>query len=127
MREIKFRAWDILKKEMCWVDEWNPVNMIVRALRPNAKPHRISGDSNHSVLMQYTGLKDKNGKEIYEEDVVKYQVANSDIHSLGKVYFNESNATFKVDYYTFDKVYKTNLEIIGNVFENPELLESEGK
>ena len=72
---------------------------------------------------QYTGLKDKNGKKIFEGDTVWF----SDEKERGVVYFDNSCARFAVRFDTFDAafdhLYSNELEIIGNVHDNPELME----
>ncbi|MDO4912985.1 MAG: YopX family protein [Bifidobacteriaceae bacterium] len=82
------------------------------------------------ILMQSTGLKDKNGKEIYEGDIVKYKyVVNA---FTGAVTYNKDFAGFGlVDdggyFFTFgelaEDIYFSSLEVVGNIYENPELLE----
>lgn len=75
-------------------------------------------ENDGDILMQFTGLKDKNGKEIYEGDIVRcFDTAGE------KVYDRE------VDFYGFrDEIWsnetdgKTKVEIIGNIYSNPELL-----
>ena len=62
MRKIKFRAWNNVLNKMY---SWNEF------LDTNMKQTFIAPESTAMILMQYTGLKDKNGKEIYEGDIVK--------------------------------------------------------
>ena len=72
---------------------------------------------------QYTGLKDKNGKKIFEGDTVWF----GDEKERGVVYFDNSCSRFAVRFDTFDAafdhLYSNELEIIGNVHDNHELME----
>lgn len=75
------------------------------------------------VLMQYTGLTDKNGKEIYEGDIVKSEQWTPEIY---RVWFSRggfcfSNDTTDIEYVN-DAKYLEQFEVIGNIYENPELL-----
>jgi len=78
-----------------------------------------------STVGQYTGLKDKNGKEICEGDIVRHSLFKQDYKFLVK-YFEES-ASFRycsgATQFTFDSVHCKYFEIIGNIHDNPELLE----
>lgn len=69
---------------------------------------------NAGVLMQYTGLKDKNGVEIYEGDVLKGNTKNN------SVFWNEKLMQWQTDSVMLWAYYEP--EIIGNIYENPELL-----
>ncbi|KPD05314.1 hypothetical protein AM501_27420 [Aneurinibacillus migulanus] len=81
-----------------------------------------------AVFRQYTGLKDKNGKEIYEGDIVTGK-RDSHWHDgyekvYAKVYFSDSNLGFMVDGMGGGYLHDIeDIEVIGNVFEHPELLE----
>lgn len=132
MRQIKFRAWDDLHNKMYQVSdiEWDAdVRMWVTADDGNNGIELIDEEAH---LMQYTGLKDKNGREIYEGDIVRW----GDMVGLGHekpvrvavvrfdpdICFDSNVGIF--DYGNF--VYKETdkyLTVIGNVFENPELME----
>ena len=111
MREIKFRAWD--GEEMTDWDEFDGGDMTLEQF--------FAPDVPVWNVMQFTGLKDKNGKEIYERDVVK-----GNEHFIEQVHFkngcwytSEDSSTMKVKLFDWDDI-----EIIGNIYENPELLTS---
>lgn len=75
-------------------------------------------------LMQFTGLKDKNGKEIYEGDILTHHYH----HENGVMEFNERRASFELKYFqdgSYQEMFlieAPHFEIIGNVYETPELL-----
>ena len=125
MREIKFRAWS---------KEEGMINVARLDIADGSLYKRlITGKAydywNDVILMQYTGLKDKNGTEIYEGDIVKY--ANELENGIFEVKYGSCRfyglwieATF-MDI-TTDLFYlgcSNELEVIGNVYQNPELLE----
>ena len=125
MREIKFRAWDKVCREMFYNSELANGDMMVICLDGEIQ---LSDDDTYKpddfILMQYTGLKDKNGKEIYEGDV---------LHCDGfwnlYVVWDEGNARFAflcTDWVvTQGHPIQPNISsycIIGNIYENPELL-----
>jgi uncharacterized phage protein (TIGR01671 family) len=113
MREIKFRAWN--KVDNCWVSSQNEQSQT-----------RLNYDSNHLVywnnyeLSQYTGSKDKNRKEAYHKDIFLINNHNKpyviEWNFGGWGYYNE-NQIWIFLYRLRDK-----FEIIGNKFENPELI-----
>nr|DAY39436.1 MAG TPA: YopX protein [Caudoviricetes sp.] len=112
-REIKFRAWDEVSEKML---NWNYF------LDTNMKNTFIAPESTGIILMQYTGLDDKNGKEIYEGDIAKYE------NMIGKIMF--FNGSFILsDFEETEEwelgVINEELEIMGDIYNNPELLEGE--
>lgn len=119
MREIKFRAWDKKGKEMFRVAMISFLDKGEMILTGRGG----STDNKTTILMQFTGLHDKNNKEIWEGDIVK--TINNEI---GKVVF--SIGGFWSEYlwpHNWDPMYPAELinekcEVIGNIYENPELL-----
>ena len=94
-REIKFRIWDIENKEMLEVQEldFEPTFYGGRiAIRPDQ--YNDYFDTEDMILMQYTGLHDKNGKEIYEGDIIR--IKNSLIEIEGEVIFDTIDLSFEV-------------------------------
>lgn len=146
MREIKFRAWDKKSKKMRQVVEivWNTGLY----LEPNDNTVKLIWVKGYDVieqkdimmkrekdfeLMQYTGLHDKNGKEIYEGDVIKDSSGyigkvifnTTDVASCGCCYdkfmgtgFLAKDAKPNMGYLDMDE----RSEVIGNIYDNPELI-----
>ena len=127
MRDIKFRIWDTENNEMLKVQEldFEPTFYGGRiAIRPDQ--YNDYFDTEDMILMQYTGLHDKNGKEIYEGDIVKIKYRDEDI---GKVIYEHNG--FSIDVTNMNKNYgrvsfvNNFMEVIGNIYDNPELLGGE--
>ena len=123
MREIKFRAWDTLKQR--W-SNYKINDGIVYFMDKNTGVWYGSYNERYKDfnLMQYTELKDKNNKEIYEGDIfhigskkILYIVEWIDCGLKGRQIKNKS--WIGLDY------WKDDIEVIGNVYENPELLGEE--
>ena len=113
MREIKFRAWDKKQDKM--------INMGTRFYKD-------------IILMQYTGLKDKNGKKIYDGDIVRI---NLSFKAIGKVGYEKgmwvvylpaswvilSTSSAELEAFPlWQFVVDDRAEVIGNIYENPELI-----
>lgn len=127
MREIKFRAWNKRDNVMEY-------NVNVNKGKPVKQGYQWFNAENtetvyHSLLQQYTGLIDKNGKEIYEGDVLEaeHKLKTQKFKRKYQVIFNEKgywdaisldDKPVRLCYAGFDKC-----EVIGNIYENPELLE----
>jgi hypothetical protein len=123
MKEIKFRNWDKETKEMMYPsDDWG--------VGSDGSPLFFgeggeSGMDSWTVLMQYTGLKDKNGVEIYEGDILRVDWRDSryPVHNIGPVEWDEDGACWQLGEGGSPKIdAKYNMEVIGNIYENPELL-----
>ena len=121
MREIKFRAWEEeLKLMLMPVDLSSPL-----------QEYKWLGRTDLPI-MQYTGLKDKNGKEIYEGDITKHKYwEGKDIYVVIK--WDDGLLTFKGNVYSerdgiecenvfFIDSDNHKFEIIGDIYSNPELL-----
>lgn len=109
MREIKFRAWDKNKKK--FVD---------------AKSY-FGWSSPWIHLMQYTGLKDKNGKEIYEGDILKLDSWTSNqqvVFDEGGFCLAGKDTGFTSDIHYIHHAGIPQATVIGNIYENPELLKT---
>ena len=131
MRDIKFRVWDKVTKRIhiCGEDIHDTISFEIetnKAYYYNLQNGcgSLREDSDY-VLMQYTGLKDKNGKEIYEGDIV-YIIPEDE---TGVIEWDNESARYIVIYDNiitdFDNWYGKDLEVIGNIYDNPELLEKE--
>lgn len=84
--------------------------------------YRIWFPIDENTICQYTGLTDKNGNKVWENDVVK----DTDIHLLGSVEYDEEHGMYVINevndgYQNFQEFWSCT-EVIGNIFDNPELL-----
>lgn len=136
MREIKFRVWveSVLPEETGmyepeFISGFSPTLGIDKVY---TKEYKFKPDTCEFTLLQYTGLKDKNNKEIYEGDVVRYYDSTtmwlvSKIVDVGGA-FAVATSENPILLYEFHHDYKyagepiPELEVIGNIYENPELL-----
>lgn len=127
MREIQFRAFEngiMYQQVRCgglfngvptapttWIEEKGWVNL-------TGQPH--------TKVMQFTGLKDKNGVEIYEGDVCRTRYYSAmwreNLETVQVVMWDEDESSFGLR-----KKNMANIEVIGNIYENPELLKGESE
>ncbi|HEC64930.1 hypothetical protein LCGC14_1098170 [marine sediment metagenome] len=122
MREHKYRAWDKKEERMYLPDAKIKMRDEDSWLVDSIHAVNISLRDEGIIWMQYTGLKDKNGKEVYEEDLLEVYCGNTKQSGLYEVKdlrsFYEALDT-NDNYLRIDEL---NLEVVGNIYENPELL-----
>lgn len=134
MREIKFRGKSLDGKWLFGyiyryinrdgIDTVAIIEIENNGFEANLNLHKIS----HNTIGQFTGLHDKNGKEIYEGDIVRYSL--DDRKDIGYIGFHALSASFRVvakhtDFGIGNRggLHELALEVIGNIYDNPELLQ----
>ena len=130
MRELNPRAWSIDSE--CWCtrvdydgykEEWSG---IVPVLAPDNRSKRIGEVEDTNIIVEFpTGIKDKNGQKIYEGDIITITLDTGNVIT-GSVGMNNGQWSIKYydRYYSLVSIwYEMQPEVIGNIYENPELLE----
>lgn len=132
MREIKFRAWEVNENRMVAPDElvfWNGCCYLnpSKSLRDPNKPYSAARLKGYTILekyvMQYTGLKDKNGIEIYEGDIVRYNTGETWVVKWVSRYAGFTYVSNKKGENLGQIPGSHEVEVIGNIYENPNLLQ----
>lgn len=148
MREIKFRAWNKEKNIMCYEDEDKSSNYLDGWCASDIQVINQIFDSEYAKerydFMQYTGLKDKNGKQIYEKDIVTRFDSKTNFivfysggaFRLAPTYNCKTLLEYEKNNYRYENScyrrqsssFRKNteeFEVIGNIYENPDLLKEE--
>ena len=118
-REISFRVWDTYLGN--WGDPGAFLGITSRGVLISENELNTKG----SVVQQFTGLKDKNSKKIFEGDIIEMNESGGD-YCLGSVFFYKGsfvvNENAGIDEFSELGNNANYFEVIGNIFENPELL-----
>jgi uncharacterized phage protein (TIGR01671 family) len=131
MRELKFRAWIISEKKLAKVHSLhlNKKSIIISYSTDYGAGGNRSVTSDDYILEQYTGMRDCYGKEIYEGDIVKV-IRNNEGES--DYFTTDIETVLEPSWMELEPIYSggedtwweiESLEVIGNIHENPELLE----
>lgn len=129
IRDIKFRAWDKKNQIMNNVEEMIFYKIGDSVSHINPDDNKFKNSIENFELMQYTGLKDKNGKEIYEGDLLMWK---GDDGVYFEVFYHQHFARFACNSHYqpgrcggyIPEVFHAEMEVIGNIHENPELIDA---
>lgn len=125
---LRFRAWDVEFKELVRVDALVLDEQVIKATYNNGNV--VKDDLKNYVLMQSTGLMEKNGKEIFEGDILSIETDEENVRV--EVSWDSKHALFVFESKKYNEkealgeLFEDNsypFKIIGNIYENPELAE----
>jgi uncharacterized phage protein (TIGR01671 family) len=128
MRTPEFRAWDDLENKMVYNVSFDLVSGSWCYLNQNCRLVKVGCKKGKVPVMQYTGLKDKNGVKIFEDDILKFSRYWSDHYVVDhtQVFYVDELAMFcftssVVFSYQLASIHKES-SVVGSIYENPELL-----
>lgn len=127
MREIKFRAWYPDRKVM--TEGFDLMHLLITA--HNATNREFKESIEGVEIMQFTGLHDKNGKEIFEGDIVRRNAGSWP--EIGKVHYQDCSFVLdrinekNCEWIEWPAEYFSDCEVLGNIYENPTLLSTTQK
>lgn len=123
MREIRFRIWDTKTKR--YLEKGHPDFVNAWGFEDCKNRLALKAKSGSLIFEQYTGFKDQNGVDIYEGDIIwLFGIHLEVIWSQDEGKFDIRNKDFRAGAFIFDKHTVQHIEVIGNIHENPELLEA---
>lgn len=130
-REIKFRVWDTTRGYFIKTTDGIDDDLCLGIDGDLYKVYSCYAggginiiNSDNYVIQQYTGLKDKKGKEIFEGDIIRGQDDDGNINKNYKNTWVEFQKGCFANHYWGHCLYDSELEVIGNIYQNPELLEA---
>lgn len=130
MREIKFRVWD--RENLCRKMSYSEIEFFDDMM--GFRFQHFDGDVEDLVFMQYTGLKDKNGKEIYEGDIIYWKdlskASDGTLEDNVVVFWDDEHLRWSAESFStpnecqklYDYSDVDEIEVIGNIYENKELI-----
>lgn len=131
MGNLKFRCWDIDEEEMLYTEESLVVYFCdagIVATEPE-NPNKFFIEIENFELMQSTGLKDKNDTEIYEGDIIQHSEKPNPVFKYPFEVVQFKTGEWRLDNFRGGTVLaycnQDELEVIGNIFQNSELLEAD--
>ena len=117
-REIKFRAWDAVNKMMDCDVFINGDGSVYDYASPTYNTPNIEIERQYFTIMQYTGMQDECGEDIYEGDIIIWEYSKKP----QEVFWDNSICGFSTKYYHLWRTVKK-VKVVGNIYENPELME----
>ena len=134
---IKFRAWDknfgqMLHKGVSDYYKGDELAIRLDGELLYVESGEINKPRNNYILMQYTDLKDQDGKEIYEGDILEFYVGLNEQkepaqREVGTVEWNPTEARYRAGRWTLDSFWASRSKVIGNIYEDPEITKYSNK
>jgi len=132
-REIKFRVWDIVVHEFLNNSQFHHYYLTldgkVGVSISNNNGGEVMGEICEPIIQQYIGIKDKNGKEIYEGDIITNDYVGEHVYKLAEVVWHKNSFMANCGSGIFNmaftqKMIEGTVRIVGNIFENSELIKN---